>query len=592
MKAAARKPAVLLLANPVSFFDVTILVAIVMFARMTSGCAPAKTVLTAVCLAFAAFARATASTNALSMESVVVDGKTIPFADHNPVSLGPFPVNIVFGFGPDKNAVNPPLRLRYMLEGYEKTWHEAGGEMGLTVRFYNHAGDQLGQNLYPVHGESTGWTGSLENSALTHRRETLLVPPHADRLLVVISSAGPPDSVGIYIVADLVVSKTGGTVLLRSPFDNEPEAHAEDDPPAGWMHDGLRLSIARVVKFGQDPQTRAFAVLDEDLNGHGEWHNILESAPVVTPGDRLVVEWNEMYSIGLGSAREAHYEELPAGNYQFRVAGTDVFGRLTGVESGLNFYVPQPFWKTPWFWGLVVVGATAMILGASRYFVWHKMRREMVRLKHQRALVQERLRIAHDIHDDLGARVTQISLLSAMAQDNTSFPEKARADFDKITKMARALVAALYETVWAVNPENDNLEALGSYLCQMANKMCEQTPLRCRFYMTGLPPEVQVSSQTRHNISMAMKEAIHNVIKHAQASEISMRMKFTDGVLDIAIEDDGKGFEPAAKADGNGLSNMKRRLANIGGQCDIASQPGKGTTVRIHLQVRSFEKIP
>ena len=150
------------------------------------------------------------------------------------------------------------------------------------------------------------------------------------------------------------------------------------------------------------------------------------------------------------------------------------------------------------------------------------MRREMVRLKQQRALEQERLRIAHDIHDDLGARVTQISLLSAMAQDNPAFPEKARADFDKISKMSRELVSALYETVWAVNPENDNLDALGNYLCQMVKQLCERTPLRCRFHVLDLPHEVQVSSQTRHNISMAVKEAVHNIIKHAKASEVTI----------------------------------------------------------------------
>ena len=379
--------------------------------------------------------------------------------------------------------------------------------MALNIRFYNHSGDQIGQYPYPVHGESTGWTGSLKNSALTHRRETMVVPPQADRLLVVISSAGPPDSVGIYVVANLVVAKADGTVLLRSPFDDEPAAHANEDPPAGWMHDGTRPSIARAVKIGQDPQTRAFAVLDEDLNSHGEWHNILDSAPVVTPGDRLVAEWNEMFSMGAGYFREAHYEGLPPGNYRLRVVGVDAFGRLTGVECTLNLFVPQLFWKTPWFWAMAVLAATALTVGISRYFVWHKMRKEMQQLKQQRALEQERLRIAHDIHDDLGARVTQISLLSAMSQNNELFPEKARADFDRISKMSRELVGALYETVWAVNPENDNLEALGSYLCQMAVKMCEQTPLRCRFHVTGLPADVQLSSQSRHNISMAVKEA-------------------------------------------------------------------------------------
>ncbi len=211
----------------------------------------------------------------------------------------------------------------------------------------------------------------------------------------------------------------------------------------------------------------------------------------------------------------------------------------------------------------------------------------MVRLKQQRALEQERLRIAHDIHDDLGARVTQISLLSAMAQDNPALPDKARADFGKVSRMARELVSALYETVWAVNPENDNLEALGNYLCQMVKQLCERTPLRCRFHVQDLPHDVQLSSQTRHNISMAVKEAVHNIIKHARASEVTIRMAFTGGVLDVSVHDDGSGFQPSDNIPGNGLTNMKRRLQSIGGTCVVESGSRHGTTVRMHLAIRS-----
>jgi len=394
-------------------------------------------------------------------------------------------------------------------------------------------------------------------------------------------------------VANLTVSKSfdseGNIVLLRSPFENDREG-TSDDPPANWMHDGMRPSMAKIVKFGQEPQTRAFAILDEDRSTHGEWHNILESAPRVTPGESLVVEWNEMYSMGSGNVRSALYGGLPPGQYQFRVRGLDVMGILTGAEASFAVVVPQPFWKTPWFWGVAVMVISALMVGISRYFVWHRMRREMVRLQHQRALEQERLRIAHDIHDDLGARVTQISLLSAMAHDNATFPEKARADFDKISTMARELVSALYETVWAVNPENDNLEAQGNYLCQMVNQLCERTSIRCRFHVLGLPHEVQLSSQTRHNISMAVKEAVHNVIKHARATEVTIRMTFADGVLNVSIEDDGAGFLPDTKSGGNGLTNMKQRLANIGGSCVIESAPGKGTKVLMRLTLRPLDQ--
>jgi signal transduction histidine kinase len=207
----------------------------------------------------------------------------------------------------------------------------------------------------------------------------------------------------------------------------------------------------------------------------------------------------------------------------------------------------------------------------------------MDRLKGQRALEHERLRIAHDIHDDLGARATQISLLSAMAQETASSPEKARADFTKISQLGRELVSALYETVWAVNPENDHLEAQGNYLCQMVNQLCEGSSIRCRFHVMDLPHDVGISSQTRHNINMVVKEAVNNVIKHSAAVEVTLRMTYEEGILKISIEDDGIGFEPRAQAGGNGLTNMKQRLASIGGTCCIESNPAARTRVLIRL---------
>ena len=532
-------------------------------------------------------------TNAIEIQSILVGGKSLVVEDRDSVNLGSLPENITIHFGAGTNAAHPPLRMRYTMEGFDNGWQEGGAEMGLTVRFYNAAGDQVNYNLYPIHGDSTGWTGSLKTSTLTHRRETMVVPPQANRLLIVVSSAGPPDSVGMYVVANLVVSKMNGSqsvMLLQSPFDSDRGDHVTDDPPPGWMHDGMRPSMARVVKFGQEPQTEAFAILDEDPTGHGEWHNILDTAPVVKPGDSLVVEWNEMYSMGSGTFRNAIYDRLPAGRYRFKVRALDAMGVPTGAEASIGIFVPAPFWKTPWFWGVAVIAATALVLGISRYFVWQRMQREMARLKQQRALEQERLRIAHDIHDDLGARVTQISLLSAMAHENTGFPDKARADFDKISKMSRELVAALYETVWAVNPENDNLEAQGNYLCQMVNQLCERTPIRCRFNVLGLPHEIQVSSQTRHNINMAVKEAVHNIIKHSDATEIFVKMTYEAEVLTISIEDNGTGFQTdTARPGGHGINNMKQRLANVGGTCYIESIPGKGTTVRMQLTIRPMD---
>ena len=344
--------------------------------------------------------------------------------------------------------------------------------------------------------------------------------------------------------------------------------------------------MAKIVKAGPDLQTTAFAILDENVVAHAEWRNIKETAPSVSPGEQLVVEWNEMYSIGLGDFRSVSYQNLPTGNFRFRIIGVDTLGRPTGMENSLAVIVTPPFWRLPWFWCLVVITAAVLVFGFSRYALWNRMRREVALLKSQQALERERLRIAHDIHDGLGARVTQISMVSSRAQDNHNFPEQARDEFDRISKMSRELVSALYETVWTVDPENDNLDELGNYLCQIVNQLCDQAQFRCRFYMADLPRDVQVSSQTRHNISMAVQEAVHNVIKHAKATEVTITIEFTQGLLAITVRDDGCGFNPLNSVAGHGLFNMKQRLSDIGGFFSIESQPGKGSTIHMNVKFK------
>jgi signal transduction histidine kinase len=120
----------------------------------------------------------------------------------------------------------------------------------------------------------------------------------------------------------------------------------------------------------------------------------------------------------------------------------------------------------------------------------------------------------------------------------------------------------------------------------MVNHFCEQAQLSCRLVISDLPRDIEVSSQTRHNVIMTVKEALHNVVKHAQASEAHLHVSYENELLTIQIHDNGCGFETTRKPAGNGLGNMKRRLVEIGGTCHIESRAGGGTTVEMRLQVR------
>jgi signal transduction histidine kinase len=540
--------------------------------------------------------RAAPNINPPVIQELEVDNRPLSWDPGKELSLGTSPRNIVFHVGPPADLGHKSVRLRTKLEGFDKNWQDGGGTMFVTIRFYNASGDMVAEKPFESHGgDSTGWDGSLKSSTFTHRRETFTVPLDAARLCVVLSSAGGPTTVGIYIIDNLIVSRIGPSnglpdVLLRSPDFRGTSNTAFGQVPRGWERNGIRPSMAKIVEVGQNPKIKALAVVDDDTMSHAEWENTRESAPTVAPNDNLVMEWNEMYSIGLSGDRPAFYESLPPGSYKFRVAEVSVLGRPTGIEATMNIRVPLPYWQSPWFWAVVAFMTVAVSALSVRYFAWHQMRRAMVRLEQQRALEQERLRIAQDIHDDLGARVTEISLLSGMAQNTMGFPEQARAEFCRISLKSRDLVAALYETVWAVNPENDNLDAIGNYLRQSINNQCTQAQLRCRLHISQLPHNIEMSSRIRHNISMAAREAMHNVIKHAKASQVTVHISFADMFLTVSIQDDGCGFDILSSPMGHGLINMKRRLEDIGGKCLIESSPKTGTTVQFRLLVRPFDE--
>jgi signal transduction histidine kinase len=479
------------------------------------------------------------------------------------------------------------MRIRYRLEGYEDRWHDSDCEMKIGVRFYNVSGDQVGEKFFSVTGDSAGWRQSLATSPLTHRRELIVCPPNTDQFWVVISSAGPPSAVGTYVVANLKVFKmaTNGVLIPAMPPLDEDLESSSDETVRNWQQDGGRPSMAKVVNVGEPPQ-KALAIVDTDGTTHAEWHTTHGFSPKAHPGDQLLLEWDEMFSIGVCDLATAFFGKLPTGNYVLHVEYFDVLDRPTGIQGRLTVLVPPPLWSRTWFWPAVGIPSAALMAMVGRYLNSRRMRRELNRLKWQRALEQERLRIARDIHDDLGARLTEVSLKSALAKGKYDLPPAVAEDFEQISTLCRDLVASLYATVWTVNPKNDNLNALGEFLCQIALRLSDQAQFACRLEVPSLPKDIEISSRVRHNLAMLVTEAIHNVIKHAGATELCLKVSFEAGVLVILVEDNGCGFDPARAPVGNGLKNMKDRLASVGGTCLIENRPKGGTTVRMQISIK------
>lgn len=457
----------------------------------------------------------------------------------------------------------------------------------MLIRFIDANQRDIADQVFEVRGESPGWTGSLTDSPWVRRKEVITVPAEAERFWVVISSAGPPEAVGAFAIRNLVVFSDGADtngIRLIPPVKldaSKAAVEAMKGSPAGWGRAGIRPSDAQLLRYGRGEEV-ALAILDDHPQGHADWGTAKAQGPKLTPGQKLTFEWEEIYSVGTADYGRADYANLPAGLYRFRMEALDLMGIPTGRNSSRLVIVPVAAWKTFWFWVAVAVAVVAVVLVIWRLAGAQKMKRHVQELERQRALEQERVRIAQNIHDDLGARVTEIALLSSSAQLNLRLSaEEARSQFGSLSRLTNDLVRALYETVWAVNPKNDNLDSLASFVCQLAEQMCSQAQLRCRLEPPNLASVIQLGSTVRHNVIMAVKEAIHNVIKHGAASEIQIRMEEAKGVFKIQVNDNGQGFDPAATARGNGLDNMDRRLRSLQGSCSVESQLGGGTKVTL-----------
>ena len=186
------------------------------------------------------------------------------------------------------------------------------------------------------------------------------------------------------------------------------------------------------------------------------------------------------------------------------------------------------------------------------------------------------------MHDQLGANLTQVTLLGEMAEADKDMPGEIELHAQQICATARETTRALDEIVWAVNPSNDTLEGLANYACKYAQEyfalagVSFRSELPTRLPPTPIPPEV------RHNVFLAFKEAVNNVVKHAQATEARVKLQLVPGRFILTIADNGRGVgDISSKTLRNGMKNMRQRLADVQGEFDIAPGANGGTVVTL-----------
>jgi len=256
----------------------------------------------------------------------------------------------------------------------------------------------------------------------------------------------------------------------------------------------------------------------------------------------------------------------------------------------LSFTVLPHFWQTGWFAGLFLVTFGGTVGSSVRYALRRRHQRQLKLVQQLHALERERTRIARDIHDDLGGSLTEIGYLGALAVRDSQSLAEAREQLGRIMDRTRELARRLDETVWAVNPKNDSLSHLATYVCHFAQEFLESTGIRCRLDVAPDLPEVTLTTEVRHSVFLVIKEALNNSVKHSAATELKFRLAVSDGVMTIEISDNGRGFALEARQEaGNGLRNMAARMEEIGGQFQLRSLPAQGATVCLHLPLLPHE---
>jgi signal transduction histidine kinase/ligand-binding sensor domain-containing protein len=314
--------------------------------------------------------------------------------------------------------------------------------------------------------------------------------------------------------------------------------------------------------------------------------------------------------IETGTQRHIAYGQLPSGRYEFHVTACNAEGVWNEAGAVLAFVIPTPLWRSSWALALYGVAAAGSVAGSVRVVSHRRLRRRVTRLEQQQAMERERMRIAQDMHDEIGSKLTKISFLSELAKGEIKAPGALAEKVDSIAGTSRDLLKALDEIVWAVNPRNDTLEQLCAYLSQYAREYFQNTAVDCAVNLQPNLPKLAMSAELRHNLFLAFEESLNNVLKHSGASTVQVSIQVKEENLKISIGDNGRGFElgggtddrlatnrtsdGAAALAGDGLVNMEQRLAEVGGRFSIESRARRpadsnssGTTVTLSVSLNS-----
>jgi signal transduction histidine kinase len=257
------------------------------------------------------------------------------------------------------------------------------------------------------------------------------------------------------------------------------------------------------------------------------------------------------------------------------------------TPAAMTFVILPPVSQRWWFRSSVFLGAILIVLAAHRYRVARVL-----------ALERVRMRIAADLHDDIGGSLSRISIQSEVAcRETAAFGEQPGHRFAEIADSARGLVDALGDVVWSIDPRKDDLASVGRRIREYADDLLRDSGVQWKYTASGDLESIRLDPQARRELFLLLKEAITNTARHARARSVSLTVELRNHEFRAELIDDGCGFDPGVfdhgeSSDHNGVMSMRARAKRLGARLTVQSSPETGTTVRIELpQLRRWERM-
>jgi ligand-binding sensor domain-containing protein/signal transduction histidine kinase len=285
---------------------------------------------------------------------------------------------------------------------------------------------------------------------------------------------------------------------------------------------------------------------------------------------RCLLEGFDRTWVNMENKRTVQYTQVPPGHYRFHVVACNNDGVWNQYGDSLAVIVAPFWWEMAW--------VKLLALGLFAAFVFGVLRQRRSRLRELEKLC---VRIAGDLHDELGSSLWSIALLSQMLNKHGKMGDDERRDADEIHRIARQTSNAIRDIVWIINPAFDTVQDLVQRMKDFAGTMLRgaEYQLNCE----GLNLSRRLTLGFRENVFLMYKEILTNVAKHARATAVEIYLKELPRAWELSVRDDGVGFDPSFPTAGNGLQNLRRRAEKIGASIRVASAPGKGTTVTLSV---------